>query len=52
MAYPATYEGSNAPPRMRWPLVLMMLAVVVSIVLIALLIWMPATPPAGNIHSP
>ena len=52
MAYPAMHENSQDPPRLRWPLVLMIAAVVVSIILTALLMYMPDTPPAGNIHSP
>jgi len=51
MAYLATHE-THDPPRLRWPLVLMLLAVVASVALIAILMVMQDSPAAGNIHSP
>ena len=52
MAYQATHEIPPQAPRMRWPLVLMLSSVLVSVILIAVLMMMNDTPAAGNIHSP
>jgi hypothetical protein len=37
-------------PRLRWPLMLMLLAAVVSVILIVVLMGQPDLPPAGQTH--